>query len=105
MPNAEGKIHLEIQTSRKSPVGILRTTFWDRDQKKYRHKQIGRIKNKSLNELRLIQAAFRGDVVPAGSPEATRNTRSRELGACREILNLIKRLDLHKMRWPPMSGH
>jgi transposase len=96
MPNAEGKIHLEIQTSRKTPVGILRTTFWDRDQKKYRHRQIGRIKNKSLNELRLIQAAFRGDVVPADSPEATRNIRSRELGASREILDLIKSLDLHK---------
>ncbi len=97
MPVKEPKIHLEIQTSRKTPVGILRTTFWDRDQKKYRHQQIARIKNKTLNQLRLIQASFRGDVVPAGSPEATINIRSRELGASREILNLTKRLGLHKM--------
>lgn len=93
----EAKIHLEIQTSRKTPVGILRTTFWDREQKKYRHQQVARIKNKSLSELQLIQAAFRGDVVPAGSPEATLNIRSRELGASREILHLIERLDLQKM--------
>lgn len=97
MPIKEAKIHLEIQTSRKSPVGILRTTFWDREQKKYRHQQIARIKNKTINQLRLIQASFRGDVVPAGCPEETLNIRSRELGASREILNLIKRLDLHKM--------
>ena len=45
----------------------------------------------------MIQAAFRGDVVPAGSPEATLNIRSRELGASREILNLTKRLDLPKI--------
>lgn len=97
MPSAEPKIHLEIQTSRKTPVGILRTTFWDREQKKYRHQQVARIKNKTLNELRLIQASFRGDVVPADSPEATQNIRSRELGASREILNLIQRLGLQKM--------
>jgi transposase len=97
MLNAEPKIHLEIQTSRKTPVGILRTTFWDREQKKYKHKQIARIKNKTLNELRLIQASFRGDVVPVDSPEATQNIQSRELGASQEILNLIKRLELHKI--------
>jgi len=97
MPPKEPKIHLEIQTSRKSPVGILRTTFWDKEQKKYRHQQVARIKNKTLNELRLIQASFRGDVVLADSPEATRNIRSRELGASREILDLIKRLNLSKM--------
>lgn len=97
MPVKEAKIHLEIQTSRKTPVGILRTTFWDKEQKKYRHQQVARIKNKTLNQLRLIQASFRGDVVLAGSPEATINIRSRELGASREILNLAKRLGLHKM--------
>jgi len=96
MPSAEPKVHLEIQTSRKTPVGILRTTFWDSEQKKYRHQQIARIKNKSLNDLRLIQASFRGDAVLAESPEATRNTRSRELGASREILEVIHRLGLHK---------
>ncbi|MCF6311264.1 MAG: hypothetical protein L3J39_02330, partial [Verrucomicrobiales bacterium] len=97
MPTKEPKIHLEIQTSRKSPVGILRTTFWVSDQKKYRHHQIARIKNKTLNELRLIQASFRGDVVPADSREATQNIRSRELGASREILSLINRLNLQRM--------
>ena len=90
------KVHLEIQTSRKTPVGILRTTFWDRDEKKIKHTQIARIKNKTLNELHIIQAAFRGDAVHADSPEATQNIRSRELGASREILNLIKRLGLDK---------
>jgi transposase len=97
MLTKEAKVHLEIQTSRKTPVGILRTTFWDSELKKYKHQQIARIKNKTLNELRLIQAAFRGDVVLAGSPEETLNIRSRELGASREILNLIKRLDLPKI--------
>ena len=97
MRQKEPKIHLEIQTSRKNPVGIMRTTFWDRNEKKYKHEQLARIKNKTLNELRLIQAALRGDVRPIDSPEVTQNIRSRELGASREILNLIQRLGLDKM--------
>jgi transposase len=96
MRTKEGQVHLEIQTSSKKPVGILRTSYWDKEAKKCKHRQIGRIKNKSVDELRLIQASFRGDVVPVGSPDITQNIRSRELGASREILSLMKRLNLHK---------
>jgi hypothetical protein len=34
MQTKNGNIHLEIQTSRKSPVGILRNTFWDKVKKR-----------------------------------------------------------------------
>ena len=38
MQTAHGNLHLEIQTSRKSPVGIVRTTF--REDGKMRHMRI-----------------------------------------------------------------
>jgi hypothetical protein len=36
-------IHLEIQRHRKTPVGILRTTFRDPADGKVKHKQHGRL--------------------------------------------------------------
>ncbi len=41
---ARPPIHLEIQRHRKSPVGILRTTFRDPADGKVKHKQHGRRK-------------------------------------------------------------
>ncbi|MFT5191383.1 MAG: hypothetical protein ACI957_004421 [Verrucomicrobiales bacterium] len=59
-----GNLHLEIQTSRKNPVGILRTSFRDKSTGKISHSQHGRITGCSLEQLRLLQAAFRDQVQP-----------------------------------------
>jgi len=88
---------LEIQTSRKSPVGLLRTTFWDKKSKKARHTQHGRITGCTLEQLQMLQLSFRGGVVPAGDPKAFKVAASREFGASHMILNLAKELGLHRM--------
>ena len=58
-----GTLHLEIQTSRKSPVGLHRTTF--RENKKMKHSQHGCITDCSLEQLKLLQLFFREQVLPS----------------------------------------
>jgi hypothetical protein len=95
MQTAHGNLHLEIQTSRKSPVGILRTTF--RDNGKMRHSQHGRITGCSLEQLKLLQLAFRERVVPVDDPQAFRILDSREYGASFALLGIAKQLRLHRL--------
>jgi len=95
MQTAHGNLHLEIQTTRKSPVGILRTSF--RDHGKMRHTQHGRITGCSLEQLKLLQMAFRERVVPIDDPQAFRILYSRELGASQAILAIAKQLGLHRL--------
>jgi hypothetical protein len=45
------------KTSRKSPVGMLRTSF--RENGKMKHTQHGRITGCSLKQLKILQLAFR----------------------------------------------
>jgi hypothetical protein len=97
MRKSSSKIHLEIQTSRRSPVGILRTTYWDKEVKKYRHTQHGRLTGHTLEELRMIQLAFRGKVTAVGESGAMVIEKSRELGASRAILGLARELNLHRL--------
>ena len=97
MQTKDGNIHLEIQTSRKNPVGILRNTFWDKEKKGPRHTQLGRITNCTLNQLKLLQLAFSEQVVAIGSPEATKVLSSRELGASRAVIAMAKKLGLHRI--------
>jgi len=54
MRTSKGNIHLEIQTSRKSPVGLLRTTYWDKKARTYRHTQQGRITGCRLEQPKAI---------------------------------------------------
>ena len=95
MQTAHGNLHLEIQTSRKSAVGILRTTF--RENGKMRHTQHGRITGCSLQQLKLLQFAFRERVVPVDDPQAFRILNSREYGASYAILTIAKQLGLHRV--------
>jgi len=88
---------LEIQTSRKNPVGLLRTTYWDKKLKKNCHTQHGRITDCTLEQLKMLQCAFRGEVTPFGDPGAYKIISSRELGASQAILNLTHELGLHRM--------
>jgi hypothetical protein len=95
MQTAHGNLHLEIQTTRKSPVGILRTSF--RDNGKMRHTQHGRITGCSLEQLKLLQLAFRERVVPVDDPQAFQILNSREYGASHAILAVAKQLGLPRI--------
>jgi transposase len=87
-------VHLEIQTHRANPVGVLRSSF--REVDKIKHTNHGRITGLALDQLKLIQAAFRGDVIPKDSPQAFQTINSREYGASCALLQLAKELGLDK---------
>jgi len=87
--------HLEIQTSGNKHYGVIRTTF--REKGEIRHTTHGTIKDMSLEQLKLIQAAFRGDVLVKGSADAHKVTESKEYGASYAALQLAKELELDKM--------
>lgn len=97
MLTKSGNLHLEIQTSRKNPVGLLRTSARDKNTGKIVHSQHGRITGVPLNELKILQLAFRGSVSPVESPEAMRILSSREFGASNALLKLAKDLGLHRI--------
>jgi transposase len=97
MRTKSGNLHLEIQTSRKNPVGLLRTSARDKATGKIVHTQHGRIAGCSLDELRILQLAFRGSVTPLGAPEALRILSSREFGASNALLQLAKDIGLHRI--------
>ena len=95
MQTRHGTLHLEIQTSRRSPVGLLRTTF--RKDGKMQHTQHGRITGCSVGQLKLLQLAFREQVLPADDPQAFQIRSSREYGASDAILALAKQLGLDRV--------
>ena len=95
MQTAHGNLHLEIQTSRKSPVGILRTSF--RENGKMKHTQHGRITGCTLQQLKLLQRAFREQVIPRDDPQAFKILHSQEYGASYAILAIAKQLGLHRV--------
>ena len=87
-------IHLEIQTHRLKPVGILRSSFREGD--KIKHTNHGRITGLSLSQLKLLQAAFRGEVIPKDSPEAFQILYSKKYGASYALLQLAKELGMDR---------
>lgn len=87
-------VHLEIQTHRAQPVGLLRSSF--RQDGKILHINHGRITGLALDQLKLIRAAFRGEVVPKDSPQAFQTLASREYGASYALLKLAKELELDR---------
>ena len=97
MRTRHGNLHLEIQTSRKSPVGVVRSSFRDKLSGKIAHAQHGRITGCSLQQLKVLQFAFREGVLPAHSPKAFRILQSKEYGASRALLQLARQLGLHRM--------
>ena len=89
-------LHLEIQYSQTpNPVGIIRSSY--RDKGKVKHKQFGRIKGKSLNELKMLQLAFANKVVASHSPDSLQIKESKEYGASFVILEIIKQIGLDKV--------
>lgn len=87
-------VHVEIQTHRANPVGVLRSSFRQGD--KIKHTNHGRITGLALDQLKLIQAAFRGDVIPKDSPQAFQTLNSREYGASYALLRLARELELDR---------
>jgi transposase len=75
-------------------VGLLRSSYRQGD--KIKHTNHGRITGLALDQLKLIQAAFRGEVVPKGSPQAFQTLNSREYGASYALLRLAKELELDR---------
>jgi len=88
------RLHLEIQSHRRNPVGLIRSSF--REGGKVKHSNHGRITGLTLDELKLLQAAFRGDVVPKGSAEDFEIRASKEYGASYALLELAKQLGLDR---------
>src|SRR5271157_4655257 len=87
-------LHLEIQRHRGNPVGLLRSSY--REHRKVKHSTHGRITGLTLEQLRLLQAAFRGEVVRKGSAEDYQILASKEYGASYALLELAKELGLDR---------
>ena len=87
-------LHLEIQRHRGNPVGLIRSSY--RENGKVKHSTHGRITGLTLEQLKLLQAAFRGDVVPKGSAEDFQILASKEYGASYALLELAKELGLDR---------
>ena len=84
------KYHLEIQTHRKNPYGLLRSSY--RVEGKTRHDTLCRFSGLSLNQLRMMQAALQNKTV---MKEDFKITNSREYGASFACIDLMKKLGLH----------
>jgi len=95
MKTTHGNLHLEIQTSRKNPVGLLRTTY--REKGKIKHEQHGRITGCTLEQLKLLQLAFREKTVPSSDPNSFTILQSREWGASKALSELAKQIGLPGM--------
>lgn len=87
-------LHLEIQRHRQHCYGLIRSSY--REKGRVKHTSHGRLTGMDLSELKLIQAAFRGEVMPKGSPEGFRTTESKEYGASRAVLSLARELGLDR---------
>jgi transposase len=88
-------VHLEIQKHRASVYGVLRSSY--REDGRVKHSNHGRITGLTLEQLQLIQAAFRGEVIPKDSPDAFQILSSKEYGASSALLTLAKELGLPQM--------
>ena len=92
---APANLHLEIQSHRANHYGIIRSSF--RLNGQVHHTSHGRISGLPLEKLRLLQAAFRGEVVPRAAPDAFQILSSREFGASHALLQLARQLQLHHL--------
>ena len=93
--NSTRPVHLEIQKHRSSVCGVLRSSY--RQDGQVKHSNHGRITGLALEQLQLIQAAFRGEVVPKDCPEAFRVLSSKEYGGASALLALARDLGLPRM--------
>ena len=85
-------MHLDIQTHRKNPVGVLRRSY--REDGKVKKETLGRITGVSLEQLRLIQASLQGKTMMTDDFTIT---HSREYGASHTLIQLVKSIGLDKV--------
>ena len=91
MKRKSNAYHLDIQTHRKNPYGLLRNSY--REDGKVKKETICRFTGLSLEQLRAMQAAIQGKTV---MKEEFKITASREYGASFACAELMKALGLHK---------
>lgn len=89
------KLHLEIRQQSGKYSGLIRTSF--RINGKVTHTNHGLLTGMTLEALKVVQAALRGDAVMKTSPEAIVTTASKEFGASFTLLALAKGLGLDKI--------
>jgi hypothetical protein len=82
--------HIEIQTHRKNPYGLLRTSY--RENGKVKHKNIASLPGLSLEQLRAMQSALQNKTVPK---EEFKILSSREYGASHAAYSIIREIGLH----------
>ena len=87
-----GSYHLEIQTHRKKPYGIIRTSY--REAGKVKHKTIATLPGLTIEQLRAVQAALQNKALPKSEFKIL---SSREYGASFVGLSIAKELGLHKI--------
>jgi transposase len=90
MDRKSNSFHLDIQTHRKNPYGLLRNSY--REDGKVKKETICRFAGLSLDQLRAMQAAIQGRTI---MKEDFRVTSSREYGASAACVALMKKLGLH----------
>jgi transposase len=86
------RLHLEIQSHRANPVGLIRSSY--RQDGQVKHANHGRITGLSLPQLQLIRAAFQDQVLPKDDPKSFRLLGSKEYGASYAFLALTRQLGL-----------
>jgi len=89
-------IHLEIQRHRQNHYGLLRTTYWDKEEKKIKHTSHGRLTGLNYEKLKLIQAVLKGEAQLSTPDDVPQVCNSKEYGAVYSILQLAKELELDK---------
>ena len=89
--NKNNRLHLEIQTHRANPYGLIRSTY--RENGKIKHQMHSRISGVDIDTLKLIQAALQGDVVLKSDFKIL---SSKEYGASYACHQLAKNLGLDK---------
>lgn len=92
MQNNKSAPYLEIQTDRKNPVGVIRSSSYVNGVcKKIQH---GRIKGLSLNTLKLLRLSFREKTIAIDDPQSFKILESKEYGASFAALSMIKDIGL-----------
>jgi transposase len=91
MKRKSNSYHLDIQTHRKNPYGLLRNSY--REDGKVKKETLCRFTGLSLEQLRAMQAAIQGKTV---MKEDFKVTSSREYGASHTCVDMMRGLGLDK---------